>query len=81
MNSAGRIIASRIQAQMVATDSFGANKKQERWARRTDAFSPKALKDQITEPSLWIATHASIFFPTLIGSTLQYMMKGVPSFL
>ena len=36
---------------------------------------------QITEPSLWMAIQASIFFPTLIGSTFQNMMKGVPSFL
>lgn len=36
---------------------------------------------QITDPSRWIATQATIFLPTLIGSTRQYMMKGVPSFL
>jgi hypothetical protein len=32
-------------------------------------------------PSRWIATQAVIFLATLIGSTRQYMMKGVPSFL
>ena len=36
---------------------------------------------QITDPSRWMATQAVIFLPTLIGSTRQYMMKGVPSFL
>jgi hypothetical protein len=35
----------------------------------------------MTDPSRWIATQAVIFFSTLIGSTRQYMMKGVPSFL
>ena len=33
------------------------------------------------ENSRWMATQAVIFLPTLIGSTRQYMMKGVPSFL
>jgi hypothetical protein len=36
---------------------------------------------QITDPSRWMATQAVIFLPTLIGSTRQNMMKGVPSFL
>lgn len=36
---------------------------------------------QITDPSRWMATQALIFLPTLTGSTRQYMMKGVPSFL
>ena len=36
---------------------------------------------QITDPSRWMATQAVIFLPTLIGSTRQYMMKGVSSFL
>ena len=36
---------------------------------------------QITEPSRWMATQAIIFLPTLIGSTRQYMMNGVPSFM
>ena len=31
--------------------------------------------------SRWMATHAIIFLPILIGSTRQYIMKGVPSFL
>ena len=44
-------------------------------------FPDLPLTAQITEPSLWIAIHASIFLPTLIGSTLQYIIKGVPSCL
>ena len=36
---------------------------------------------QLTDPSRWTATQAVIFSPTLIGSTRQHMMKGVPSFL
>ena len=36
---------------------------------------------QMVDPWRWMATQAIIFLPTLIGSTRQYMMKGVPSFL
>jgi hypothetical protein len=36
---------------------------------------------QMTDPSRWMATQAVIFLRTLIGSTRQCMMKGVPSFL
>jgi hypothetical protein len=39
------------------------------------------VKYQIDAPSLWMATQASIFLPFLMGSTRQYMMNGVPSFL
>jgi hypothetical protein len=40
-----------------------------------------SLANQIDAPSLWMATQASIFLPFLTGSTRQYMMNGVPSFL
>lgn len=36
---------------------------------------------QMVDPWRWMATQAIIFLPALIGSTRQYMMKGVPSFL
>ena len=36
---------------------------------------------QMTDPSRWMATQAVIFLATSIGSTRQYIMKGVPSFL
>ena len=39
------------------------------------------MTSQMTDPSRWMATQAAIVLPTLIGSTRQYMMKGVPSFL
>jgi hypothetical protein len=35
----------------------------------------------MVDPWRWMATQAIIFLPALIGSTRQYMMKGVPSFL
>lgn len=47
----------------------------------TDWWMTVEATFQITDPSRWIATQAVIFLPTLIGSTRQYMMKGVPSFL
>jgi hypothetical protein len=46
------------------------------WRMRGELF-----RGQMTAPARWMATQASIFRPTLMGSTRQCMMKGVPSFL
>ena len=80
----GLSIEAVANACVPANVIFPQNSRREvstrRWPPRCET-GLEVSRYQMAEPSLWMATQASMLFPTLIGSTFQNMMKGVPSFL